>query len=583
MVVFASQNVTKDPPFTKLDLLCCRNMLIYFGPELQKKLLPLFHYSLKADGMLFLGSSETIGQATDLFTPLNRKLKIFKRQPTKRAVHSVLDFSPAEEIVQIPQKEATQPLEPSKGVNTVKLLQAILSQSDMPACVIIDDSSNIIYIHGRAGRFLEPAEGETSINILKMAKPGLKAGLTSAIRKMTVERQEVIVKDLQVKENSGYITIDLIVRPLPDLQTGRCGLMMVIFDKGSPQEKKVVTSTKQMHKKKSDAVKKLEGELQHTRENLQITIEELETSNEELKSTNEELQSTNEELQSTNEEMETSKEELQSLNEESATVNSELQGRIDDLVFANDDIKNLLDATQIATLFLDIDLNIRRFTSIMTKIFPLTATDTGRPISHFSSSLKDVDLQQYAKQVLIDLDKQDAVVRDTVGTVYRMRLRPYRTVNNVIDGVVITFEDITELQQLLNKEKRLAAIVKDSNDAITLQDTMGNIIAWNNGAVKLYGFSEEEALKMNSNDLLPRPKEKVKKILLGARGEEEEEEVSVVTERQAKNGKIITVWLTVTKLFDEKKRLAYIASTERDLSKLSEVASQLLTGQDDDK
>ncbi len=580
MVIFAQQNLTKDPPFTKLDLLCCRNLLIYFVPELQKKLLPIFHYSLKEDGLLFLGSSETIGSATDLFDRLDKKWKIFQRLPLNRSAQAIPEFPSARPPGASPDKKSPEPHKPPNGINTPKLLKAIIAQSDMPPCVVINDADEILYIHGRTGRFLEPAEGEISFNLLEMARPGLKAPLTNALQQMAAgSRQEKQIKGLQLNNNGAQVDFNLIVKPLPDLQLGQRGMRMIIFEEVYPATTPKSGKPRQpARQKKSDELRKLEDELQYTRDSLQTTIEEMETANEELKSTNEELQSTNEELQSTNEEMETSKEELQSLNEESTTVNSELQGRIDELVEANDDIKNLLDATEIATIFLDIDLNIRRFTSKVTELFPLAATDIGRPIQHFSSNLKDVDLLHYTEKVLKDLEKQAVEVRDNRGTIYRMIVRPYRTVNNVIAGVVITFEDITELQQLAERSKRLVAIVKDANDGITLLDCQGNILAWNRGAEKMYGYSETEALNMNIRDLVP-PENQVEIKTLLALSQEKDNRGSFVTKRLAKDGNVVRVWLSVTRLSDDHNRPAFIATTERDLSQIDKDALLQLTGE----
>jgi two-component system CheB/CheR fusion protein len=293
-------------------------------------------------------------------------------------------------------------------------------------------------------------------------------------------------------------------------------------------------------------------------------------------SINEEFQSANEELQSTNEELETSKEELQSLNEESVTVNAELQARINELSAANDDIKNLLDVTEIATIFLDIDLNIRRFTPKATEIFPLTATDIGRPISHFASSLQDVDLHRHAAKVLSNLERQEVEVHDKGGTIYRMRVRPYRTVNNVIDGVVVIFMDITELQRL-HEATRLAAVVRDSNDAITLLDHDGKIMAWNRGAEKMYGYAATEALRMTLFDLLPRKRRDEAGDLLAELQENAVE--SLVTDRLRKDGSVVHVWLTASRVLDENGGTVLIATTERDLGTLSQEALRQLTGE----
>jgi len=576
MVVFAPQNIIKDPPFTKLDLLSCRNLLIYLGKELQQKLLSIFHYSLKQDAILFLGSSETIGDALDLFTIMDKKWKIFRRRPAKDSVHPVLDFPILQPRVEFSLPEIQKPLRVPDKVDTQQLLKSVLSQSDLPPCVIIDDCADIIYIHGRVDRFLELVEGEICYNIIEMARPGLKTGLSSGIRQMAEERQETRIKGIQVKDNGDYAEVNLIIRPLSDLQTGRRGLMMVIFDEVVQMKKG--KAIKPQRATKNIEFKRLKDELQYTRESLQTTIEELETSNEEMKSTNEELQSTNEELQSTNEELETSKEELQSLNEESVTVNAELQTRIDELSIARDDIKNLLDATRIAIIFLDINLCVRRFTPQVTALIPLISADVGRPVSHFANNLTGVKLEQYALKVLKDLAMQEVEVQDIDGQYYRMRIRPYRTLNNVIDGVVVTFEDITELK-LLDQAKRLAAVVKDSNDAIILHDIEGNIRAWNKGAMKIYGYTETEALKMNMKDMIPRELKDETMVIIDRL--KNKETISFITRRLGKEDKTVHVWLTASMLVDDKGTPEYIATTEKDMSLLTKDAIQLLKGMND--
>ncbi|MCU7806350.1 MAG: PAS domain S-box protein [Candidatus Thiodiazotropha sp. (ex Semelilucina semeliformis)] len=483
MLVFAPQNVIKDPPFTKLDILSCRNLLIYLGPELQKKLLPVFHYSLKKDGVLFLGSSESIGQATDLFSTLDKKWKIFHRQAPNHAMRPVLDFPAMATHITPEEIEADVPesIRRAEEISALQLVETILQQSNTPPCVIIDDGCNVIYVHGRIGRFLEPAEGRISVNILEMAQPDLKSGLASAIRKVAVHKQEVILRDLEIDHANGRLFLDLSVTPVLEQSIMR-GLMMVVFEEKTKLSKTDTKKPQSMIKRtKSKSVEELERELQYTKENLQTTIEELETSNEELKSTNEELQSTNEELQSTNEEMETSKEELQSLNEESATVNAELQSRIDELSQTNDDMKNLLDSTDIATLFLDSDLCIRRFTPKATEIIPLTATDSGRPIKHFATSLINADLTEYGRQVLEDLAVREVTVKSHDGKSFIMKIRPYRTTNNVIDGVVITFSDITarkHADEALEKQRAFQKAVLDC--------TANGIVACNEDGILSY-------------------------------------------------------------------------------------------------
>ncbi|MEJ2690293.1 MAG: chemotaxis protein CheB, partial [Deltaproteobacteria bacterium] len=428
-LVFAVQSVIKDPPFTKLDLLCCRNLLIYLGPELQKRLIPIFHYSLNPDGILFLGSSEAIGQGYDLFTPLDKKWKIYRRKIGSAAGRPPLLELPATPTIKgRTRQELPEPIRKAEELSAFQLVETILQQIDAPPCVIIDEASDIIYLHGRTGRYLEPASGKISVNILEMARPGLRTDLTAAIRSVATNNMEVVRKGVSVEHNGGHITIDLTVKPVIEHSALR-GLMMVIFKEIASAAKETSAMKQTRGRTKNADFETLEQELRHTRENLQTTIEELETSNEELKSTNEELQSTNEELQSTNEELETSKEELQSLNEEASTVNAELQSRIDELSKTNDDMKNLLDSTQIATIFLDLDLCVRRFTPKAVEIIPLSGIDAGRPIKHFATSLIDTDLAEYAHNVLEDLGMREKEVRSKDGAYYRMRVRPYRTTN----------------------------------------------------------------------------------------------------------------------------------------------------------
>ncbi|MDW7773669.1 MAG: chemotaxis protein CheB [Desulfobulbaceae bacterium] len=446
MLVFAVQSIIKDPPFTKLDLLCCRNLLIYLGPELQKRLISIFHYSLKPDGLLFLGSSESIGKAHELFGVLDKKEKIYRRKPASVVGRPGMTFLASSAIPENVRPAQPETIRKAEELSAFQLVETILGQVDAPPCVVIDEANNIVYLHGRTGRYLEPVTGKVSVNILEMARPGLKMDLAAAIRSAATNKQECVRNGVVIEQNGGHLTIDLTVKPILEHSALR-GLMMVIFKEKAPPEKKESSSTQARGRKKNSAVETLEQELRYTRENLQTTIEELETSNEELRSANEELQSTNEELQSTNEELETSKEELQSLNEEAATVNAELQSRLDELSTTNDDMKNLLDNTHIATIFLDLDLCIRRFTPKALDIIPLAPIDSGRPIRHFAPNLIDTDLAADAHAVLQDLGIKEKEVRSKDGAVYRMRVRPYRTMNNVIDGVVITFEDITVLKQ----------------------------------------------------------------------------------------------------------------------------------------
>jgi two-component system, chemotaxis family, CheB/CheR fusion protein len=495
MLVFAPQNVIKDPPFTKLDLLCCRNLLIYLGAELQRKLFPIFHYSLKPQGILFLGSSETIGVATDLFSPLHKKWKLFRCKLSPTGAHPVLDFPSQPESYQARDLGLPETVQRAEELSALQLVETILLQSDTPPCAIVNDACNVVYIHGRTGRFLEPAEGKASVNIVEMARPGLGKDLVAAIRQVATHKQEVVIRDIKVQSNGDHLFLTLTARPILE-QISMRGLIMVVFEEtATPTQEKACSKPTPVKQRRGRSIDELEQELQYNRESLQTTIEELETSNEELKSTNEELQSTNEELQSTNEELETSKEELQSLNEESATVNAELQARIDELSKTNDDMKNLLDSTEIATVFLDTDLRVSRFTARATDLIPLTAADVGRPIQHLASTLIDTDLAEYGCKVLKDLAVREREVKSRDDQCYTMRARPYRTTSNVIDGVVITFDDITELKQaeaMLETQRIFQKAVLDSTaNGIVACDQNGVLTFFNRAAGEFHGLPVE--------------------------------------------------------------------------------------------
>lgn len=449
MVIFAQQNVIKDPPFTTLDMISCRNLMIYLNSDLQTKLLPIFHYALKPDGLLFLGPSETIGSFTDLFESLDKRWKIFRRKGGTRAIHGLpqipaspiaRDARPAVELA------ATAPSFSEAHVST--LIEQLLLNRFVPASVVASDRGDIIYIHGRTGRYLEPAPGRPRNNIMEMAREGLQIELAAAMRECVTTNKEVVREDICVKNDAETTHLDLTVTTLHEPEAMR-GLLLVTFRCTPMLSPGATNRTTQQPKTTGDRkhFEQLERELQYMKESRQTMLEALEASNEELKSTNEELQSTNEELQSTNEELETSKEEMQSLNEELTTVNAELQAKLEDLSQANDDMQNLLNSTNIATVFLDNELHIKRFTEQAKDLIMLRQTDIGRPVSELASNLDHDDLLQQCHGVLKTLAFEQREVCTRNGKTYLMRITPYRTVGNVIDGLVLTFVNIDQLKQ----------------------------------------------------------------------------------------------------------------------------------------
>jgi two-component system CheB/CheR fusion protein len=471
MIIFALQNIIKDPPFTKLDLLSCRNLLIYLSAKLQKRILPLLHYSLKTNGLLFLGTSETLGGSADFFSIINKKWNIFQRKQGSSSFKStryVPSQSQLSEIIseKITEKNMTE-IEPSLS----NLIKNILLKYYTPACVVVDEKGTIVYVYGRTSRFLEFAPGEARLLFLDMIRPELKSKIHSAIVKATTQKKEVIINNLQLKTQNEIKYVHVKVRPLIETELFKGKLVLIIF------EEMLMPLVEQPDKTtgRKNKLGQLEQELKYTKENLQTTIEELETSNEELKSSNEELQSTNEELQSTNEEIETSKEELQSLNEELSTVNAELENRIEQLSSANDDIKNLLDNTEIATIFLDKNLCIKRFTPKATEIVNLISTDVGRPLGHIVSNLTYEDLVDDARTVLKTLEPISNERVDKTGHWYVIRIIPYRTITDTIDGVVITFLNIhaqKKAETKLNRIEKDILFMNEVNGA--LLDTISN-------------------------------------------------------------------------------------------------------------
>ena len=441
MALFAVQDVIKDPPFTRLDLICCRNLLIYLDGDLQKRLVPLFHYVLNPGGLLLLGSSETIGRYGDLFSPVDKKWKLFRRKDTG-TTDQRWEFNSAKAHPADGGMLTDVDIRTGRQISVAEVAERALLDKYAPPCVIVNHKGDILYTHGRTGKFLELASGRASLNVYEMTREGLRLELNSALRRCSQQKKAVTVEGLQVKTNGGYERINLTVRPLREREDQLGMLTLVAFHELVGQ--KALKGRKVAHPGKTSLkrIAELEQELRFAQESLQTSIEEMETSNEELKSMNEELQSTNEELQSTNEELETSKEEMQSLNEELVTVNSELQGKVDELSQLNNDMKNLLDSTHIATVFLDMQLRIKRFTPDATRIVNLIPSDIERPLSHIASNLQREDLTRDAQTVLETLIPKEVVVKTDDLRTFLMRMMPYRTVDNHIDGVVMTFTDI---------------------------------------------------------------------------------------------------------------------------------------------
>ncbi|GAB4563441.1 MAG: chemotaxis protein CheB [Rhizobacter sp.] len=442
MVVFAPHDVIGSPPFTKLDVLCCRNLLIYFTPPLQKRLLQLFHYSLRAGGLLVLGSSESVGQDTGLFEPLDATSRIYRNRDRIKSV-GIPDLPFARRQAAAPaMKELPLPDTQNAEASLQAVADQLLFQQFAPPAVLVNESGDVLYINGHTGKYLEPAAGKANWNIHVMARDSIRAALTDALLQVSVQKKPVELKGLALNNGDNppqTVEITLRLAEVPGLPT-HCVLITFhdVAKRPRPSRRRVGQV--------ADA--ELQAELQRTREELQALREESKASHEELQATNEELQSTNEELQSTNEELTSSKEEMQSMNEELQSVNGELQSKLNDLAVAQSDMKNLLNSTQIATLFLDNDLNVRRFTEQARKVFRLRESDVGRPLSDLTTSLAYPELHDDARETLRTLVPTEKQIATTDGRWFSVRIMPYRNLEDVIRGVVITLVDITTAKEL---------------------------------------------------------------------------------------------------------------------------------------
>lgn len=444
MVLFAHHDVILDPPFTKLDLIVCRNLLIYFDTALQRKLFPLFHYSLRPGGVLVLGTAETPGKFSNLFAPIDSKLRIYLRQDDvflDRPDLFVKSYPP----LYADKKELTMST-PTKKTHADDGLQAaadrVLLQAYSPPAVVVSSAGDIVYISGRTGNFLEPAAGKANLNFHTMVRDGLRAPITVALKQAAQQREPIQLHGLQVKLPGGVHMVDVTVQALDEPKPLE-GMMLIVFREIAPlpSGSRRRTGMSSLPAATADTLQDYLNEIQSLRD-------ESRASKEELQSANEELQSTNEELQSTNEELMTSKEEMQSMNEELQTINAELQSKLDDLAIAQSDLQNLLNSVDIAILFLDQDMNVRRYTEQASNIINLRESDIGRPLSDLTTSLQYPNLHKDALRTLrtLEVSEKQAMTKDN--TWYSVRIIPYRRLDNVIDGVAITLVDITSTKAL---------------------------------------------------------------------------------------------------------------------------------------
>ncbi len=558
-VVFAAQNLVTDPPFSRLDLISCRNVLIYLETEVQENIISLLHFALKPDGYLMLGPSESIGRAIDMFEPISKKWRLYRRiGPVRRDLVTI----PIAALEGRKPRVADPQWTPHPALDFRALTQKLLAEEFAPASALINKRYEILSVQGPLVNYLEFPPGEITRDLLAMARDGLRTRIRSVCQKAIREGETVVEAEARVKRGGVYVPCIVTARPIFEPKEAE-GLVLIVF-----QDRIEATSATRREAPaaaESSAVRQLEEELRTTREDLQSAVEELESSNEELKASNEEVMSMNEELQSANEELQTSKEELQSLNEELTTVNGQLEEKIDDLDATNNDLTNLMTATDIATVFVDPELHIKRYTPAAARLLALIAADAGRPFRDVAPRFRDDDLLQDLQRVMEKLTPIAKEVRNDDNRWYLRRILPYRAGDDRIGGAVITFVDVTPRMEAEAQALRLSTVLLDSSDAVLVCRLDGRIIAWNRAAERMYGYSSAEALGMNVRNIVPAELatdavQILERAAHDARGEPFE------TRRRARDGHVLDVWVTVTVLKDDDGKDVAIAASERDIS-----------------
>jgi len=500
MIVFAQHNLIKDAPFTRLDLLCCRNVMIYLTTDLQKKIIPIFHYSLNVNGLLFLGPAESVGSFHDIFNSLDSKWKLFQRKEGVSSLGKLLDF-PFHIANQDKLSKTDVAVKSGQKNPLAEHFNKVLLDNHTPPSLLLNDKGEILYINGNTSRFIQLHPGEAVMNIHRMIREELKYVLGNAIHQAHSNRSKVEISEIKIKEQDKNFLVGFSVEYLhdPSLQ----GMMLVTFYEKTATKK---SSRRANSTVTEGAVEELEKELTYTKQQLHTTIEQMETSLEELKSTNEELQSTNEELQSTNEEALTTKEEMQSLNEELMTINLQYQTKAEELTQLNNDMKNLLDNIEIGTIFLDNQLNILRFTPQVTKLFNVIATDVGRSITHIVSNFDYPSIENTIKQVIETLVGKELEVKTKMNEWYNLRMMPYRTMDNFINGAVLTFTKITPIKSMTAQVQGLLkytqAVINKLPEATIVIDSEKKVVVFNRHFLDLFNFTESEITELSFLDIV---------------------------------------------------------------------------------
>ncbi|HEY2987085.1 MAG TPA: CheR family methyltransferase, partial [Candidatus Binatia bacterium] len=485
VMTFAAHNVIMDPPFMKLDLISCRNLLIYIEPEIQKKILSLFGFALTPDGYLFLGKSETTVEQSDLFEPVSRSFRIFRRKP-----------SAAVEVANFPTRSgapAALPLRPERrpSVKLSDLNQQVLLKHFNASLVLIDENGNILHFYGESHKYLKHPFGDANLNLFEMTDDRHSLRLRLAIQKAARENHASKLGALDFTRDDSNYFADVTVIPVVEPKSGNRLLAVIFEDAAAPVKDSPIGVEETEIGRRDDLTERLEAEIAKLRDELQTTIDDFQTTHEELTAANEEVLAINEELQSTNEELETSKEEMQSVNEELTTVNNQLTDKIEELSRTNDDLANFLNSSEVGTIFLDTGFCVRRFTPSATKLLNLIPLDLGRPVSHISNNLIDVDLTSVADNVLKGLVPVEKEVQTSDGRWHVMRSIPYRTLSNLIDGVVFTFTDVTRLKEAQDYAENIVSTVRES--LIVLSPEL-RIVSANRAFCETFKVAREETV-----------------------------------------------------------------------------------------
>ena len=563
MCVFSPHSVVKDPPFSRLDLISCRNLLIYLDSDTQNRVTRTFYYALNPGGYLLLGTSESIGRHGNLFSVLDKKNRVLQRNNNRETAPP---FQPPGALTHPPLTAmAPGPRLASVEDRIDKSVRRVMEQY-APAYFVIDRNHEILRFSGSEARhYLEPSPGAANLNLFGILHKTLRPAVRAAVQQALTSQQSVVTENLSIRIDGKSRALTLIVEPIIESEGKERGICVVAFRDASPA---AAACEHEMPAAATDAVTALEKELTSSRFQLRAASDELETTIEDMKSTTEEFQAVNEELQSSNEELETAKEEMQSINEELQTVNGELASKNDLLTRLNSDLQNLLDSTRIATVFLDDDLRIRHFTPALTELFPLRDSDRGRPITEIVNLLaydglkRDIAEVQSSHTVM----QHEVALKDKSAT-FQLRIQPYRTVLDVIDGVVLTFVDITERKRAEEAAAHLAAIVTSSDDAIIGLDLRGIVTSWNKGAQRHFGYTAEEVIGKPATVLVPSDRIDEQPGMLERVGRGEAV-LHYQTVRQRKDGSFLDISLTISPVRDRAGRVIGAAKIARDITEL---------------